>query len=80
MKAKKSFGQHFLNDEQLAERIAMSLKHITEYNRVLEIGPGRAMLTKYLLKQSYDLTVVEADKDMVTFLQKNYYSFKQSLI
>lgn len=72
MKAKKSFGQHFLNDERLAERIATSLKKTAEYDRVLEIGPGRAMLTKYLLQQPYDLTVVEADKDMVTFLKKHY--------
>ncbi len=72
MKAKKSFGQHFLNDEGLAARIANSLKHTDQYSKVLEVGPGRAMLTKYLLEQPYELKVVEADRDMVAFLSKNY--------
>lgn len=72
MKAKKSFGQHFLNDEILAESIADSLLLLDQYNDVLEVGPGRAMLTKYLISRPYDLRVVEADRDMVEYLQYNY--------
>ena len=72
MFAKKSFGQHFLNRPDIAQRIANSLT-LTEANpRVLEVGPGQGMLTKHLLEKSYALIVVEADKDMVAHLEENY--------
>jgi 16S rRNA (adenine1518-N6/adenine1519-N6)-dimethyltransferase len=36
------------------------------------VGPGKGMLTKYLLEKDYHLKVVEADRDMVDFLKANY--------
>lgn len=80
MKAKKSYGQHFLHREDLAEQIANSLTRTEEYQRVLEVGPGQGMLTKYLLEQDYALTVVEADRDMVAYLQKHYPQLKEDII
>ena len=72
MKAKKSFGQHFLNREDIAERIAHSLQLSDHYPFILEVGPGKGMLTKYLLNNKPELYVVEADRDMVHFLEKHY--------
>lgn len=72
MKAKKSFGQHFLNNELITENIARGLQLTSMYNHVLEVGPGKGMLTKYLLQREFDLKVVEADRDMVSFLNQNY--------
>ena len=72
MKAKKSFGQHFLKDEILAMNIASSLSKSLGINRVLEVGPGRGMLTKNLLKQDINLKVVELDRDMIPILNKNF--------
>lgn len=73
MKAKKSYGQHFLTQEPIAERIAKSLTRTDEYDaQVLEVGPGKGMLTKHLLAQDYKLLCVEADPDMVDFLNKQY--------
>ncbi|HFB99376.1 MAG TPA: 16S rRNA (adenine(1518)-N(6)/adenine(1519)-N(6))-dimethyltransferase RsmA [Phaeodactylibacter sp.] len=72
MKAKKSFGQHFLNSEIITEEIAHGLQLTDRYDNVLEIGPGKGMLTKYLLKRDFNLKVVEADRDMVSFLGKNF--------
>lgn len=72
IKAKKSFGQHFLTNERIAERIADALKLDGAYNKALEIGPGKGFLTKYLLQKKYNLHVVEADKDMVTYLNEHY--------
>ncbi|MBP7273159.1 MAG: 16S rRNA (adenine(1518)-N(6)/adenine(1519)-N(6))-dimethyltransferase RsmA [Saprospiraceae bacterium] len=73
MKAKKSYGQHFLHDEHIAERIAASLIHASDYEqRVVEVGPGMGMLTKYLMLKNYDIKAVEADADMVAYLQQNY--------
>lgn len=74
MRAKKSFGQHFLTNEGIARRIASSLIGLAggAYRHVVEVGPGKGMLTKYLLEQDIELKVVEADQDMVAYLQENY--------
>ena len=53
VKAKKYLGQHFLNDESVAEKIADTLV-LKGYKNVLEIGPGMGVLTKYLLKKDVD--------------------------
>ncbi len=73
MKAKKSYGQHFLHREDIAEKIAKGLIHKTHYNKVIEIGPGKGMLTKYLIEEWKDnLTAIEADHDMVEYLAEHY--------
>ena len=69
-KAKKSFGQHFLTSEQIAQRIAESLQKTATYDKVLEVGPGKGILTKFLLDKPYELIAVEADEDMVTYLRQ----------
>ncbi len=80
MKAKKSFGQHFLNREDLAEQIANGLLLTNTYDQVLEVGPGRGMLTKYLLEKPYGLKVAEADNDMVAFLNKHFPQLKDHIL
>jgi len=72
LRAKKSYGQHFLTNEDLSERIANSLQLTNTYKKVLEVGPGQGMLTKYLIPQDFELVVVEADRDMVFHLKKHY--------
>ncbi|MFK7932583.1 MAG: 16S rRNA (adenine(1518)-N(6)/adenine(1519)-N(6))-dimethyltransferase RsmA [Saprospiraceae bacterium] len=80
MRAKKSYGQHFLTNEVISERIADSLQRTAEYDKVLEVGPGQGMLTKYLLKRDYELLVVEADRDMVAHLQQHYPELRDNII
>jgi len=80
MRAKKSYGQHFLNNEAIAERIADSLLLTDSYAKIVEVGPGRGMLTKYLLKKDKELVVIEADKDMVLAVQKNFPELKGQII
>lgn len=80
MKAKKSFGQHFLNSEVITENIANGLQLTSSYNHVLEVGPGKGMLTKYLLEKDFNLKVVEADRDMVSFLEKNFPLLENKII
>lgn len=67
--AKKSFGQHFLVHESSATEIAGFIDHLDIGSNVLEIGPGRGMLTKYLLAKPINLKMVEADADMVNVLK-----------
>ena len=80
LKAKKSFGQHFLINEPLSEKIAHSLLMDSDTRNVLEIGPGKGVLTKYLLQQDINLKVVEADKDMVAYLESNHPKLEGNII
>lgn len=70
LKPKKSFGQHFLHREDIARRIADSLT--TTDGNILEVGPGKGMLTQFLLEKHPALRVVEADRDMVLFLRTHF--------
>lgn len=80
LRAKKSYGQHFLNNDSIAQRIADALQPEGQYQQVLEVGPGRGMLTQFLLDKPYELFVVEADRDMVSHLQRHYPELKEHLI
>ena len=66
IKPKKSLGQHFLTDKNVAKKITESLKSKTK--NVLEIGPGTGILTSFLLKKKYNLILVEIDYESVAFL------------
>lgn len=79
-RAKKSYGQHFLIDEVATESIANALSLLDEYPRVLEIGPGKGQLTKYLIDKDVELKAVEADRDMIHHLMRNYPDFAHDLI
>ncbi len=69
---KKSLGQHFLKDQNIARAIADSLQ-LTTPTKVLEIGPGMGVLTQYLLQNELvDLKVVELDKESVSYLNVNF--------
>lgn len=81
MQAKKSYGQHFLKDDTIASDVADGLLLAEQTGRVLEVGPGMGMLTKYLLaKNTFQTWGVEADRDMVEYLQKHYPEFSTRLI
>jgi 16S rRNA (adenine1518-N6/adenine1519-N6)-dimethyltransferase len=71
VKAKKHLGQHFLNDENIAQKIADTLT-LEGYQKVLEIGPGMGVLTKYLLDKPITTYVIEIDTESVTYLQNHY--------
>lgn len=70
VRAKKALGQHFLNDETVAQRIAAT---VADYSALplIEVGPGMGVLTKYLLHTHPDMKVVEIDTESVEWLKKN---------
>lgn len=82
IKAKKSYGQHFLKEEGIAKKIANSInqKEPLSGQNVLEIGPGRGMLTKYLKDLDINFKAVEADRDMVEYLEVHYPELKDNII
>jgi 16S rRNA (adenine1518-N6/adenine1519-N6)-dimethyltransferase len=71
VRAKKHLGQHFLKDENIAKKIADTLS-LSAYKKVLEIGPGTGVLTKYLLLKGADLTAIDLDSESITFLQQSF--------
>src|SRR5690554_1689722 len=79
VKAKKHLGQHFLNDENIARKIADSLS-LKGYEKVLEIGPGMGVLTKYLLEKPIETYVIEIDTESVEYLQNHYLKLSNKII
>ena len=69
IKAKKSLGQNFLQDENVLKKIANSIK-TNEDDLIIEIGPGKGALTKYLQKKNSFLTCYEIDLRMKEILKK----------
>lgn len=75
VKAKKHLGQHFLKDENIAKQIVDALSW-ENYDQVLEIGPGMGVLTKFLIQEKKNVSVVEIDTESVGYLQNNYPTLK----
>ena len=71
VKPKKSLGQHFLTDENIARSIADTLDNYPN-TPILEVGPGMGVLTQYLIAKKHDLTVVELDHESVEYLQEHF--------
>lgn len=68
---KKELGQHFLQDEEVAERIVRSLNLRWE-ERALEIGPGRGVLLRFLLKACRNVTAIELDPRLKKTLKTRF--------
>ena len=66
---KKRFGQHFLHDQNVVERILRALNPRTD-DHIVEIGPGRGALTAPLLRQISHLRVIELDRDVIPLLRQ----------
>ena len=71
VRAKKHLGQHFLKDENIASKIADTLRY-EDYDYVLEIGPGMGVLTKFLLQKEAEVHVIEIDTESVAYLKEHY--------
>jgi 16S rRNA (adenine1518-N6/adenine1519-N6)-dimethyltransferase len=80
LKAKKSYGQHFLVNENLAKNIADTAIELSDKYPVLEIGPGKGVLTKYFYEKKINFKSVEADMDMIEYLHSTYPGISINLI
>jgi 16S rRNA (adenine1518-N6/adenine1519-N6)-dimethyltransferase len=70
IRAKKHLGQHFLHDDNTAQKIVDAL--VSKCNTVVEVGPGMGVLTKKLiLKDIPSFFVVEIDPESVEYLKEN---------
>lgn len=68
-RTKKRFGQHFLVDPSILERIVDAVR-LERGDSVLEIGPGCGTLTWMMLERGARVTAVEVDRDLAAFLRE----------
>jgi len=61
---RKRFGQHFLHDPGIIQRIVDTID-ASEGERVVEIGPGLGAITQRLLRRTGSLDAVELDRDLI---------------
>ncbi len=81
VRAKKSFGQHFLKEDPIAKRITEALTHHGGYRTVVEIGPGTGALTKHLIgREDIDLYCVELDREAAAHIEQKYPELGDRLI
>lgn len=69
-RAKKRYGQHFLHDPGIIEKIVRSINPLPG-ERLVEIGPGRGAITAPLLSTCGALDVIEIDADVVPPLRSH---------
>ena len=65
----KKFGQNFLIDAHILEKIVDSAE-VGEEDCVLEIGPGIGTMTQYLCERARKVIVVEIDKNLIPILEE----------
>lgn len=70
-RARRRFGQNFLTDTSVADRIAQACM-LKPDDRVLEIGPGHGALTAPLLRYVERMTVIEVDRDLAAEMRDRY--------
>ena len=72
--ARKRFGQNFLHDPGVIERIVRSISPKPE-DTIVEIGPGLGALTEELLAANPRLQVVELDRDLIPVLRTKFFNY-----
>ncbi len=70
-KAKKKFGQHFLTDQLIIDRIVNAIAPQPD-DVMIEIGPGPGALTKPLIGKLNHLHAVEIDRDLAAALRARF--------
>ncbi len=68
---RKRFGQNFLHDPTIIQRIVASINPLPEQN-IIEIGPGLGALTFPILLRCKHMTAIELDRDLIKKLQQEY--------
>ena len=83
MRALKRLGQNFLVNENIARDIVDGLD-INDEDNIIEIGPGRGMLTRFLLKKiknkNINVRFIEFDSKMCEILSKNFHNINDKII
>ena len=76
---KKKLGQHFLNDLNIAQKIADLLQNQNCKN-IVELGPGMGVLTQFLISGRRNLKLIEIDNESVTYLNHKYPKMQKDIL
>jgi 16S rRNA (adenine1518-N6/adenine1519-N6)-dimethyltransferase len=74
-KPRKRFGQNFLHDKMVIQRIVNSINP-REGEHIVEIGPGEGALTELVLEQLGAMDVVELDRDLIPLLKIRFVLYQ----
>lgn len=77
---KKSMGQHFLINPEIARHIVDSLKQTTTNDVIFEIGPGSGIMTQFLIDKYPLLKIVELDREAIELLKKKFINIDNKII
>ena len=69
MRAKKRFGQNFLQDDLIIDQICASVRPKPD-QALIEIGPGHGILTERLVQKTPAMTIIELDRDLIPNLRR----------
>ncbi|MGC8120645.1 16S rRNA (adenine(1518)-N(6)/adenine(1519)-N(6))-dimethyltransferase RsmA [Marinobacter sp. VGCF2001] len=72
--ARKRFGQNFLHDPGVIERIVRAINPKPD-DAIVEIGPGLGALTEEILAVNPRLQVVELDRDLIPVLRTKFFNY-----
>lgn len=74
MKPKKSLGQNFLTSIP-ARNAIVEAGHVTPQDTILEIGPGKGVLTESLLTTGAHMLALEKDKELIPYLCERFATY-----
>src|SRR5436190_22251813 len=77
VRPKKYLGQHFLKDAAIAEKI---ISFLCPAENILEIGPGKGILTQFLFKLDSNVKVIEIDDEAIRYLLKIFPGREKDII
>jgi len=66
------FSQNFIKSPQLVRQL-LSVSSINSNDTVIEIGPGKGIITQELINLSAQVVAVEKDRDLISFLQDKFF-------
>jgi 16S rRNA (adenine1518-N6/adenine1519-N6)-dimethyltransferase len=78
-RARKRFGQNFLHDPRIIERIVDAIDPQLGQT-IVEIGPGQAALTRALIERAGAITAIEIDRDLAAWLRGQFEPARLQLI
>lgn len=79
VRPKKQLGQHFLTDQEVAQKIANTVDACPGLP-ILEVGPGMGVLTQYLLPKGRPVKVVEIDTESVAYLKEHMPQLGENIL
>jgi len=75
-KARKRFGQNFLQDQGVIRRIVRGVSPRAS-DHMVEIGPGLGALTEVILDEAGALDAIELDRDLLPILRTKFFSYEE---